>query len=427
MDIILILPTLLLLIVLALGSAFFAGSESALTSSSRAKMHALEQDGDKRAATVNKVMANKDRFIGTILLGNTALNALIATILGDMMTSSFGDAGVYVATLLATALLLIFCEVLPKTYALYHADSMARLVAWPMYIFIVVSSPITASVGWIVEKIMACFGMAIDRESKGIAVHELRGAIDLHHGHEDDIKERRHMLRSVLDLDHMTVEDVMSHRRNVSMVSIDQPVADAIAQILDLNHSRVPVWSGSPENIVGLIHVKQLLFALQDVRGDMNGVDLQPLMQKPWFIPESTTLLDQLQAFRARREHFAVVVDEYGTFMGIVTLEDILEEIVGDIEDEQDLLVPGVRRMPDGSYLVNGDFPIRDLNRELSWDLPDDEDYTTAAGLVIYESRTLPQTGQSFAFHGYQFDIVKRQRHQITVLKITPLPVLAKP
>lgn len=412
---------MLFLLVLFIGlSAFFSSSESALTAASRARMHMLEQDGDRGAATVNRIMAHKDRLIGAILLGNTLGNTLLAAIAGSVMTGMFGDAGIYYATIFVTAALLIFGEVLPKTYALYHADSLARVVAFPMSIIVLVSMPITAAVTWIVNMILWLCGIKIEKGHKGSDVEELRGAIEMHIG-DEAMQERRAMLRSIMDLSHIRVDEIMIHRKNVNMVSVDQPVADAIAKILDFNHSRIPVWSDRPENIIGIVHMKTLLFALNDVQGDAGRIDLRALLSPARFIPDSITLLDQLQSFRVKHEHFAVVVDEYGTFMGIVTLEDILEEIVGDIEDEQDLVVPGVRRMPDGSYLVNGDIPIRDLNRELNWSLPANADYSTAAGLVIYESQSIPGAGQTFVYHGYQFDVIKKQRNQITVLKIIPV------
>ena len=421
MDFFILLPSIIFLLILFCLSAFFSGSESSLTSVSRAKMHARAQDGDWRAAMVNKVLDRKDRLIGAILLGNNTVNTLAAAISTSVLIKIFGEVGVYYATIAITILLLIFGEVLPKTYALYHSEKMAVVVAPFINVLIYVATPITIAVSWIVKCILSVFGVRIDHGHMGSDVEELRGAIELHQGPEAETKERRDMLRSILDLTDVTVESVMCHRKNVSMVSYDQPVQSVIDEIMGHNHTRIPLWSVSPENIIGIVHVKQLLFALYEANKTAAEVDLPSLMLRPWFVPNTTRLLDQLQAFRERREHFAVVIDEYGTFMGIITLEDILEEIVGEIDDEQDLVVPGIRKMPDGSYLVNGDLPVRDLNRELNWDLPDDADYTTAAGLVIYESRCIPSEGMTFAFHGYQFDIMKRQRNQITLIRISPI------
>ncbi len=418
MDFYIILPSILFLIFLLCCSAFFSASESALTASSRPRMHAMEKNGDKRAALVNRILRSKDRLIGAILLGNNTVNTLAAAVSTSLMIKFFGDAGVYIATILITLLLLVFGEVLPKTYALYHADFMARMVAPFMSVFMKVAAPVTRLVSVVVSFLLSLMGLRVDQHHHASDLDELRGAIDLHEGPGDETHERRHMLRSVLDLADLTVEDIMIHRKNVNSVNFGQPTEQAVAEIMNYNHTRIPLWSGMPENIVGVVHVKQLLFGLYEVKGEASQIDLLSMMNKPWFIPNTTKLLDQLQAFRHRREHFAVVVDEYGTLMGIVTLEDILEEIVGDIQDEEDLFVPGVRHMPDGAYLVNGNLTIRELNRQLAWALPEDTDYTTVAGLVIYESRSLPDIDQVFSFYGFQFEIVKRVRNQINVIRI---------
>jgi Mg2+/Co2+ transporter CorB len=384
-------------------------------------MRILAGQGDWRAAKVEKILLNKDRLIGAILLGNNTVNTMAAAITTSVLIKIFGDAGIYYATIIITLILLIFSEVLPKTYALYHADKVARWVALPIHVLVWVATPITRLVAAIVRAILWVAGESIDRSHHGSDEQELRGAIELHQGPGDETRERREMLRSIMDLTEMSVEDIMIHRRHVNSVNFSQPTEQAVAEIMAHNHTRIPLWSGTPENIVGVVHMKQLLLALNTVKGDTAAIDLLSLMNRPWFIPNTTRLIDQLQAFRHRREHFAVVVDEYGSFRGVVTLEDILEVIVGDIHDEEDLMVPGIRKLPDGAYLVNGDLSLREINRQLGWRLPEDQDYTTLAGLVIYESRAIPEVGQSFAFHGVQFDIVKRQRHQISVLKIARL------
>ncbi len=421
MDFYIILPSILFLIFLLCCSAFFSASESALTASSRPRMHAMEKNGDKRAALVNRILRSKDRLIGAILLGNNTVNTLAAAVSTSLMIKFFGDAGVYIATILITLLLLVFGEVLPKKYELYHADFMARMVAPFMSVFMKIASPVTRLVSVVVSFLLSLMGLRVDQHHHASDLDELRGAIDLHEGPGAETHERRHMLRSVLDLADLTVEDIMIHRKNVNSVNFGQPTEQAVAEIMNYNHTRIPLWSGMPENIVGVVHVKQLLFGLYEVKGEASQIDLLSMMNKPWFIPNTTKLLDQLQAFRHRREHFAVVVDEYGTLMGIVTLEDILEEIVGDIQDEEDLFVPGVRHMPDGAYLVNGNLTIRELNRQLAWALPEDADYTTVAGLVIYESRSLPDIDQVFSFYGFQFEIVKRIRNQINVMRVLKL------
>jgi len=207
----------------------------------------------------------------------------------------------------------------------------------------------------------------------------------------------------------------------MTMLDADLPVEEIVNQALSSPHTRIPVYRGEPDNIVGVLHAKALLRAVQANGGKVEGLDIVALALPPWFVPDTTTLLAQLRAFRARREHFALVVDEYGALRGVVTLEDILEEIVGDIEDEHDVEVPGIKAEPDGSYIVDGTVTIRDLNRACGWRLPDDA-AATIAGLVLEEARRIPEAGQSFAFHGFCFEVLERQRNQIRLLKITPLP-----
>jgi Mg2+/Co2+ transporter CorB len=211
----------------------------------------------------------------------------------------------------------------------------------------------------------------------------------------------------------------MVHRKNVTMFNIEDPIEGIVEQVLDSPYTRIPFWRDNPDNIVGVLHAKLLLRALRKSEGDVGKIDLSEVMMEPRFIPESTALNEQLQAFRANKEHFAVVIDEYGSFMGIVTLEDILEEIVGDIDDEHDETMQGVKVLAGNRYMVDGTVTIRDLNRGFNWDLPDEE-YSTLAGLILYESQTIPKVGQSFRYHGFTFDVVKRHKNQITMIRITP-------
>jgi Mg2+/Co2+ transporter CorB len=228
------------------------------------------------------------------------------------------------------------------------------------------------------------------------------------------------MLGGLLDLPGLTVADVMIHRTEVIMVDAGLSPEAAVEAVLNAPVTRVPLWRDTPENIIGILHAKDLLHALRAAGGDTSHIDLAKIARAPWFVPEIRPLTEQLKAFRRRKTPFAMVVDEYGEMMGIVTLEDILEEIVGDITDEHDVAVPGVRPQPDGSVNVDGAVPIRDLNRVMEWNLPDDE-ATTIAGLVIHEARLIPEPGQSFTFHGFRFGVLRRERNRLTALRITPL------
>lgn len=404
---------------LILLSAFFAGSETALTAASKARMHTLAKDGNKRAALVIKLREDKEKLIGTLLFGNTLVNILSSALATRVLLQLFGAAGVVYATVGITILLLIFAEVLPKTLAMHLADRFAMVVA-PLVQFVITACfPIIAAVSFVVRQVLRLFGIDTRHSHGGDHLEELRGTIDMHRGTEEETQAQRVMLRSILDLAEVDVSEVLIHRKTVTMIDAGKPIHEVIGEILASPFSRLPLWKDDPDNIVGVVHVRALLRELQARGGQIGDLDIMSVAAAPWFIPDTTTLYGQLQAFRERREHIALVVDEYGTFMGLVTLEDILEEIVGHIGDETKRRVAGVRALPDGSYLIDGTVTIRDLNREFEWDLPDD-DYATLAGLILHESRMIPIEGQIFNFFGFRFDITRRVRNHVAQVRVVP-------
>ncbi len=401
-------------------SGFFSGSETALTAASRAKMHALEEDGSKRARMVNHLLQIRERFIGAILLGNTLANVAASALATSLFLTLFGDKGVVYATIVMTVIVVVFAEVLPKTYAILNADRMALLVAPLVRLLVAVLAPVITTMQWIVRHTLRLFGLSISDDAEVLSAHEeIRGAIELHHKEGGVVKLTRDMLGGVLDLRELTVSDIMVHRTNMEAIDAELPADKIIDLALKGSHTRVPLWRGEREEIVGILHAKTLLKALRDSKGDLSQIDIMSLAVPPWFVPDTTTLKDQLNAFLKRKAHFAIVVDEYGEVMGLVTLEDIIEEIVGDITDETDIASAMAKPQADGSLIVDGVVPIRDVNRLMDWDLPDEE-ATTIAGLVIHEAQTIPNPGQAFTFHDYRFEVLKRQRNRITSLRVTP-------
>jgi len=405
--------------VLLLLSAFFSGSETALTAVSRPHMHHLLKTGDKRAGIIAKLHARMERLIGTILLVNNLVNILASALATSLLIGVFGDTGVAYATLVMTLLVLIFAEVLPKTYAINNADRTALSVAPVVRLLVLVLSPLSDAVQVVVRATLRLFSVSTESNLGAISDDELRGAIDIHAetGSTDD--QERAMLRSILDLDHVEVGEIMVHRKDIFTVDAGLSPTAILEQVITSPYTRIPMWRKKPDNIIGILHAKTLLSAVKLQAPAMEKLDIPGLAAKPWFIPESTTLLQQLHAFRKKREHFALVVDEYGVLMGIVTLEDILEEIVGDISDEFDIAVPGVRLQADDTFIIKGDVTIRDLNRQFDWSLPDDQ-AATLAGLVLHESRRIPDVGQVFNFYDFRFEILRRKRNQITSLRLSP-------
>ena len=406
--------------VLLLLSAFFSGSETALTSVSRPRLYHLERRGNRRARLVNRLIGDRERLIGAILLGNNTVNIFASALATSVLIGLFGEAGVAYATIGMTLLVLIFAEVLPKTYALRNADRIALAVAPIMRLMVILLSPITRVIDWVVRGALRMLGVsATDGDAALSAEQELRGAIDLHTRDGAIVKQERDMLGSILDLEDVEVSEIMIHRQGMTVIDAEEPPAQIIERAIASPYTRIPLWRDDPDNIIGVLHSKDLLRMVHGHEGNLDTLDPVAAASLPWFIPDSTTLLRQLQAFRRRRAHFALVVDEYGALMGLVTLEDILEEIVGDIADEHDIAFTGVRINADGSYTVRGTVTVRDLNREFEWNLPD-EAASTIAGLVIHEAQRIPEMGQSFAFYGFKFEVLTRQRNQITSLRLTP-------
>jgi Mg2+/Co2+ transporter CorB len=413
-----IAPIILLLAV----SAVFSAAETALTAVSRGRMHQLELEGSQAARRVNRLVGNRERMIGAVLLGNTFINILASSLTTALLENHLGSHAVAVTTAIMTTVILIFVETLPKTLAIARTDRVALALATPLQGVVWLLAPVISTVQWLVWRVLFLFRVHPYNPDEGAdAAHEeIRGAVALHHQEGNVEREHRDMIDGILDLRELTVADVMMHRTHMTSVDADLPARDIVAAVLDSQHTRVPLWRGEPENIIGVLHTKHLALALVEHRGDLAACNVVGLATPPWFVPDTTTLEEQLDAFREQRTHFALVVDEYGALQGLVTLEDILGEIIGELPDEHQAEErPDVRRRPDGSYLVDGTVPIRDLNRELEWNLPD-EGATTIAGLVIQEAQTIPEPGQRFAFFGYKFEVLRRQRNQITALRVTP-------
>ena len=416
---------ILLLLVL---SGFFSGSETALTAASRGKMRTQADKGSRGAARALVITEDNERLIGSVLLGNNLVNILATSLTTALFTRMFGESGVALATLIMTVLVLIFAEVLPKTYAITNPETAAARASLPISIVIRIFAPIVSTVRWFVRGVLRIFGVQTDPDSHILAVREeIAGALSLGHSEGVVEKEDRDRILGALDLSERTVEEIMLHRSGIEMINSEDDPQSILTQCLESAHTRLPVYKDDPENIIGVIHAKDL--ARQMYRlvsgpnaqlSDLGKFDINEVAMEPYFIPDTTSLDDQMRQFLRRRTHFALVVDEYGSLEGLITLEDILEEIVGEIADEFD--VPDKDTIkPDalGSYVLDGAMTIRDINRALDWSLPDDE-ANTLAGLVIHEAQMIPTVGQIFYFLGYRFEVVERQANRITQMRVTP-------
>ncbi len=413
-----------LIIFLLFCSAFFSGSETGLTAVSRARIFQLMQEGSARARRVSELRESKERLIGGILLGNNLVNIAATAITTGLAIQYFGDEGVFYTTAIMTILVLVFAEVLPKTYAIQKPERVALAVAPFINICVKLFSPVTMAVQFFITRLLRLCGIDLSQQDTFMSSADfIRGTIELQHQEGDIVKQERDMLGGILDLEEVEVGDVMVHRKHIEMVNLDDSVRDIIRQVTTSTHSRLPFWQENPDNIIGLLHVKDIFKLMAENQNEhITKTMIEEAISEPWFVPETTMLGEQLLEFRRRRRHFAHVVDEYGAFQGIITLEDILEEIVGEISDEYDRpSTMKLKQQPDGVYLVDGTVMIRDINRELDWSLPDAH-ASTLAGLVIHEARQIPEAGAIFAFYGCQFEIVEKRANQIMKLKVRKLP-----
>jgi Mg2+/Co2+ transporter CorB len=411
------------ILVLIFISAYFSACETAITASSKAKFHLLAKEGDIRAIIIRDLQQKLGLVISVLLMCNTMVNSAAVSLATWLMINLLGEEGVAYASLVMGGLLLIYAEVVPKMVALQRPEHLLLFSARFLNFIFKLFRPLNQAINLLARKTLSLVGFkTTSSDTDHASLDELKGVIDLHKGPGQDVPHERAMLKSILDLGSVQVEEIMVHRKNVTMLNADDSLSSIVDQVLSCPFTRLPLWQGDPDNIIGIVNAKALLRAVRSHPGNIDDLNITNIATKPWFVPESTDLLEQLQAFRKRREHFALVVDEYGVLLGIVTLEDILEEIVGEISDEHDITVRGLRPQSDGSYIVDGNVTIRDLNRQFDWNLPD-EPASTIAGLLLYQVRMIPNVGQTFMLNDFRFEILRRQRNQITLVRITPFSV----
>ena len=407
---------ILVIIFLLIISAFFSGSETALTAASRPKMHQLEKENNLRAKIVNFLKNKKERLIGTLLLGNNLVNTLATAIATSFFINLLKDneKGILYSTIVMTLLILIFGEVLPKTIAINKADKFALLFAPFIKFLVTILSPFTYLINFFTRIILKLFKFEISTDIS-TSEDELRGTIDLHAKSEGTTQEKD-MLQGILDLDNLQVKEIMTHRKNIEVIYVNESINKNIKKILNSQFTRLPLYDKNSDKILGIINVKDVLKNINKKK----KLDLKLIAKNAWFIPETTSVLDQLQEFKKKQRHLAFVVDEYGALMGIVTLEDIIEEIVGDIEDEHDIKIKGAKKSKDGKYTISGNVTIRDINREFGWNLPD-KDASTLAGLIFHEIKTIPEPGKIFSFYGFRFEIINVRKNHIELVRVIPL------
>ncbi len=400
-------------------SAFLTGSQAALAEASRTRIGELEKRGAKRASTIMRLLDTERRTLNALHLGKM-LTTIAAAVCGTILfTRHFTAPGAWLGAALAILAFTLFGTALPRSLAMARAEHYAVASAQAIRFVVHVLGPVADGLDAASRSLLHLIGLNGQNDAQSVH-EELREAIDLHMKEGTVIKNDRDMLGGILAMQDLEISDIMVHRTRMTMIDGDEDPKDIVAMVLKSGHTRIPVWKETPDNIIGVLHAKNLFAALQKHNGDAAKLVIEDILSTPWFVPDTRAIPDQLNAFLRKKSHFAIAVDEYGEVQGLVTLEDIIEEIVGDIKDEHDAVAMGVRPKPDGSYLVDGGVPIRDLNRAFDWNLPDEE-ANTLAGLVIHEARMIPEVGQAFSFHGFRFEILKKRKHQVTAIRLSAL------
>lgn len=410
------LVSIIYIICLIIISAILSGSETSITSIRKSKIHKLANKGDRNALRVLKLIEKKNDLVSSILVGNNFVNILASALATAILIKFYGDDGVIYSTIVMSVLIVIFAEILPKNIALLRPDRYALTLSFILTIFLKIFSPFV----YIIKKfnllIFKIFNIEKQKVTDASVREDIRNIINMHEDEGILLKDEKDMLNGILDLKEMTVEKIMTHRKNIYSINIDQP-EEYFKKISQSSFSRIPVWKENPNNILGVVHAKKLLTNINE-SGKIDLKNINDSTLDPWFIPETTKVKDQLNAFIDRHEKIAFVVDEYGELMGLISLEDIIEEIVGNIFDESDLSTIGIRKIGKNIFRVRGDVNIRDMNRTLDLNL-NEKNSSTVAGFLIYETETFPDVGQTFTFNNILFEILNKKNNQITQLKIT--------
>jgi len=409
---------LFLVIFLMIISALFACSETSVTAASRAKIHRLANEGSKRAKKLEKLLKSREKVISTMLIGNNAVNILASAIATSVLIELFGDAGLLYATVGMTIIVLLFAEIAPKTIALKAPDKIALFLA-PLIDFLVkILMPVAHLSQKLVDSVVDLFFPKNYKTSKGEELEEIRDAVDLKHKEGSIFKYDKDLIDGVLDLSDTEISEIMVHRKEIESINADLPIMEIVRNALEISYTRIPLWRGNQENIVAILNVRKLLKALHFYKGSFDKFDINSATSEPWFIPASNSLRSQLFAFRKKKKRFALVVDEYGSLLGLVTLEDILEEIVGEIKEQDDESEINIIKIKSGAYKIAAKSLIRDINKKLDWDLLEDDHAYNLAAFIINNLGRIPDEKENFMIEGYYFEILKKRDHDLILVKM---------
>lgn len=416
MDIINIKIYLIIVGLLLLASALISCFETAITAASRAKIHRLKNEGNKRAKTLEKLLLSREKVIGAMLLCNNAINIIASVITTSFLIKIFGDKGLLYATIIMTATTIIFAEIAPKTIALKFPDQIALFFAPIINILVTILFPITNFLQKAIDKTVGFF-FKFHKKSSHTELEEIRDTIDLKHKEGTIFKYDKDMIEGVLDLSDVEIGEIMIHRKDIAAINIDLPIDEIVNKALKFNYTRIGLWQKNEENIIAILNIKKLLIALHHYKGDINKFDLKSVCSPPLFVPTTNTLKTQLFTFRKNKKRLALVVNEYGSLQGLITLEDILEEIVGDIK-EQDEAGIAITKISNNCYEIATKTLIRDINRNLNWDIKEDEGGHSLTGFIISKLGLIPKLKDRFTIDNYNFEITKKVGNNIILAKV---------
>lgn len=409
---------LIAVVILMVISAMFACSETSIIAASRAKIHRMANEGNKRAKKLEKLLKIREKVISTMLVGNNAVNILASALATSALLRIFGDAGLLYATIGMTIIVLIFAEIAPKSFAMKSPDKIALFLAPLIDILVKILFPLTHSIQKIVDAFIKFFFKNSLEKSQDAELEEIRDTVDLKAKEGSIFKYDKDLLDGVLDLSDTEISEIMVHRKDIESINIDLPILKIINLALEISYTRIPLWRGNKENIVAILNVRKFLKALHLYKGNIEKFELTSVTSEPWFVPSSNSLRSQLFAFRKRKKRFSLVIDEYGSLLGLLTLEDILEEIVGEIKEQEDGAEINIIKIKSGSYKITGKTLIRDINKKLDWDILESDQAYNLAAFIINGLGRIPEEKENFAIDGFYFEILKRKNHDLILVKV---------
>ena len=397
-------------------AALISATETAITATSPGLIQKLKSEGNKKAELLLGLLKIKEKVISTLLIGNSIANTLCTTIATGVFIETFGDdMGTLISSIVMSFTIIVFSEVIPKAIAVAKSEKVALMANPVLLVFLKILQPINIALGYITRGF--CFIFRIDLKQKVSAADEVRGVIEHHLSEGNVFKDDRDMLGGILDIRNLVIADIIIHRSSIVAINIDTPTDKIIKTVLSSNHTRIPFWEDDHDNIIGIMHVRDLLSNIYDTKSKYTEIDVRSLLSDTVFVPNNSLVTQQLQMFREGQTHLACVVDEYGDLQGIITLEDILEEIVGQIYDEHDTGKSKIKAKSENEFIIDGSLPIRDLNREFNWQIPE-SDATTLAGFIITKMERLPNQGEFLIEKNLKMIVKKKSENRIKTIQV---------